>query len=126
MLKITFFFGRFLVAALLGMTGALCARAQSTAPAAPAPAGDPIATGFINVPPNARVRMYWRIFGPAWTKPEIDHQLQLLKDAGVGGLMAYFMYAVEVDDPQRGIVNQRFGLPSAPPMGRSGSSTFPR
>jgi len=72
---------------------------------------DPIAEGFRNVPQADRMRMYWRIFGPAWTKPEIDRQLAEAKQAGLGGLMAYFMYPVALDDPAHGIVNQRFGSP---------------
>lgn len=61
--------------------------------------------------PDAKMRMYWRIFGPAWTKAEIDRQLDLLKSSGVEGAFAYFMYPVEVDDATRGIKNQRFGSP---------------
>ena len=72
---------------------------------------DRLAEGFRHVPPDSRLRMYWRIFGPAWTRPEIDYQLGLLAEAGIGGVTAYFMYPVELDDPQRGIVNQRFGSP---------------
>src|SRR5262245_20538389 len=68
----------------------------------------PIAAGFRDVPPAARMRMYWRVFGPAWTQDEIDHQLQILASAGVGGVMAYFLYPVALDDVPRGIHNQRF------------------
>ncbi len=54
------------------------------------------------------MRMYWRIFGPAWTPSEIDYQLGLLKEAGVGGVTAYFMYPVALDDPALGIHNQKY------------------
>ena len=67
------------------------------------------AIGFRNVPNEARLRMYWRIFGPAWTEPEAGRQLVLLKEAGLGGVTAYFLYPVALDDPSRGIVNERFG-----------------
>ncbi len=73
---------------------------------APDPAG-----GFRDVPREARLRLYWRVFGPAWTEPEIDRQLALMKAAGLGGTTIYFLYPVELDDPARGIVNQRFGSP---------------
>lgn len=67
---------------------------------------DWLAEGFKNPPPEARMRMFWRIFGPAWQKEEIDYQLGLLKQAGVGGVMAFFFYAVALDDPAKGIKNE--------------------
>lgn len=73
----------------------------------PSPPG--LAEGFRNVPDGSRLRMYWRVFGPAWTHPEIDRQLEIAKSAGLGGVTAYFLYPVALDDPARGIVNQRFG-----------------
>ncbi len=57
------------------------------------------------------MRMYWRVFGPAWTRPEIDSQLESLRDARVGGVVVYFMYPVALDEPARGIHNQRFLSP---------------
>jgi hypothetical protein len=82
-------------------------------PARPADAKRPadLAGGFRDVPRDARLRLYWRVFGPAWTEPEIDRQLALMKAAGLGGTTIYFLYPVEPDDPARGIVNQRFGSP---------------
>ncbi|AIE83895.1 glycosyl hydrolase [Fimbriimonas ginsengisoli] len=74
-------------------------------------AQNPILAGFKDVPPESRMRMYFRVFGPAWTKPEIDAHLDDAKQAGLGGLVAYFMYPVAIDDVARGIVNQRFGSP---------------
>ncbi len=65
--------------------------------------------GFTNVPLDFRLRIYWRVFGPAWTEAEIDRQLTLIKDAGLGGVTVYFLYPVVLDDPERGIINQRFG-----------------
>ena len=67
-----------------------------------------IAKGFRNVPASARMRMYWRVFGPAWAPSEIDYQLSLLKKAGVGGVMTYFTYPVALDDAASGIHNTKF------------------
>lgn len=78
---------------------------------AQAPA-DPIAAGFKNVPPEARLRMFWRIFGPAWTREEIEYQFDQLQQAGVGGVMTCFTYPVALDDPAHGIQNQRFLAPT--------------
>src|SRR5262249_23048034 len=49
--------------------------------------------------------------GPAWSREEIDFQLEQLHQAGVGGVMTCFTYPVALDDPSRGIRNQRFLSP---------------
>ena len=74
-------------------------------------ADDSLMRGFKNVPNESRMRMFWRLFGPAWTPTEIDYQLRVLKGAGVGGVTAFFMYPVELDNPTSGIHNQVFGSP---------------
>ncbi|HTQ08664.1 MAG TPA: glycosyl hydrolase [Fimbriimonadaceae bacterium] len=76
-----------------------------------APAHDALVDGFRKVPNAARMRMYWRVFGPAWTPPEIDWELDQIKAAGVGGVTVYFMYPVAPDDPAKGIRNLKFGSP---------------
>jgi hypothetical protein len=70
-----------------------------------------LALGFRNVPSDSRMRMYWRVFGPAWTEREVDCQFALMKEAGLGGVTIYFLYPVAVDNPAGGIINQRFGSP---------------
>jgi len=78
---------------------------------APSSSADDLASGFRNVPSESRMRMYWRVFGPAWTEREVDRQLALMKEAGLGGVTIYFLYPVAVDNPGAGIINQRFGSP---------------
>ena len=72
---------------------------------------DPVQKGFQDPPNDSRLRMYWRIFGPAMQRTEIDYQLSLVKQAGLGGLVAYFMYPFALDDPAVGVINQRFCSP---------------
>ena len=96
-----------LISILAGIARSVSATALSPTPVS---ALD-LARGFRDVPASSRLRMYWRVFGPAWTRPEIDRQLALMKDAGLGGVTVYFLYPVALDDPSRGIVNQRFGSP---------------
>jgi hypothetical protein len=72
---------------------------------------DAVLAGFRSVPPEARLRMFWRIFGPAWTREEIDRQLEALHQAGIGGVMTCFTYPVALDDSDRGIRNVRFLAP---------------
>src|SRR5512143_1235448 len=90
--------GTMLAAAAMGLPKAVPAPrvAPATAPTLP--------EGFRNVPSGARMRMYWRVLGPAWTRAEIDRQLALMKSAGLGGATIYFLYPVALDDPDRGIV----------------------
>jgi len=71
---------------------------------------DPILDGWRNVPKEARARMYWRVFGPAWDRANIDRQLKILKASGVGGVMTYLMYPEDVDKPGAWH-NQRFNSP---------------
>src|SRR5215831_11577314 len=68
---------------------------------------DPLLSNFQSPPPEVRLRMFWRIFGPSWEKPEIDYQLKLMKDAGIGGVMLFPMYPVALDDPKNGVINQK-------------------
>ena len=70
---------------------------------------DPVSAGFREVPNSAKIRMYWRVFGPAWTPDEMDYELDQMKTAGVGGLTAYFMYPFALDDPAKGFKNLKFG-----------------
>ncbi len=72
---------------------------------------DPLKHGFENVPSEARMRMYWRIFGPAWDRENIDRQLDEVKKVGLGGLVAYFMYPFALDDKRTGVANQKFNSP---------------
>jgi hypothetical protein len=62
--------------------------------------------GFVHPPPEARLRLFWRVFGPAWKNDEIDYQLRLIREAGVGGVTAFFMYPVALDSST--VHNQRF------------------
>lgn len=73
---------------------------------------DKLFEGFVAPPSSSRMRMYWRIFGPAMSPDEIDYQLDVAKRANLGGLVAYFMYPYAVDDVEKGIRNQPFGSPA--------------
>jgi|SRR5579875_3765280 len=72
---------------------------------------DDLAANFVNPPAESRMAMYWWIFGPAWTKPEIRRELGVLKAAGIGRVLIYPLYPYEVDNPAKGIHNQRYLSP---------------
>ena len=71
---------------------------------------DSLVNGWNNVPNSTRARMYWRVFGPAWDHANIDRQLKLVKAAGLGGVMTYFMYPFALDEPGKWH-NQPFNSP---------------
>ena len=55
------------------------------------------------------VRWWW--FGIAVEKPEILRELQQMKADGIGGVELAFVYPQVVDNPAKGLVNQRFLSP---------------
>ena len=73
---------------------------------------NPLIAGFQNVPTQKRLQMFWRIFGPAWKREEIDFQLEQLKQAGVGGVLTCFTYPFALDNPEQGIQNDQFLSPN--------------
>ena len=53
----------------------------------------------------------WWWYGCAVTEEEIERELDCMKDAGIGGVELQILYAVEADDPEKGIYNIPFGSP---------------
>jgi hypothetical protein len=54
-----------------------CARAQAESIA-------DLQRGFEHPPDNARIMMRWWWFGPAVTKPELEREMRLMKEGGIG------------------------------------------
>src|SRR3954452_12669514 len=70
------------------------------------PAGiDDLQKGFSAPPDDARIMMRWWWFGPAVTKPEIERELRVMKDAGIGGVEVQPVYPLLPDDEGGGIKN---------------------
>ncbi len=74
-------------------------------------AQDRLANEFVTPPAESKMASYWWVFGPAWTKPEIQRELQVLKNAGIGRVLLFPLYPYEVDNPAKGIVNQNYLSP---------------
>lgn len=55
------------------------------------------------------VRWWW--FGPAVVKPELARELDAMHKAGIGGVEIAAEYPLALDDPQKGILNLRYGSP---------------
>src|SRR5713226_5524805 len=61
--------------------------------------------GFDRPPDDARMMVRWWWFGPAVTKPELEREMRLMKQGGIGGFEVQPTYALELDDPTHGIKN---------------------
>lgn len=56
-------------------------------------------------PDDARTLMRWWWFGPAVVKSELERELLAMKAGGFGGVEIQPVYAMELDDPAKGIRN---------------------
>ncbi len=57
---------------------------------------------FQNPPDDSRVMMRWWWFGPAVTKAELEHEMRLMKEGGIGGFEVQPVYPVALDDATTG------------------------
>src|SRR6266540_1813632 len=64
--------------------------------------------GFEKPPDDARIMMRWWWFGPAVTKTELEREMRLMKEGGIGGFEVQPVYPLALDDPSRGIRNLPF------------------
>ena len=60
---------------------------------------------FQNPPDDSRIMMRWWWFGPAVSKAEIDRELRLMKEGGIGGVEVQPVYPLMLDDASSGIKN---------------------
>lgn len=63
---------------------------------------------FRNPSADSRIMVRWWWFGPAVTKAQITHELELMKAGGIGGVEVQPVYPVALDDPARGFRNLMF------------------
>jgi hypothetical protein len=69
---------------------------------------DKLQRDFERPPDDARIMMRWWWFGPAVTKPELEREMKLMKEGGIGGFEVQPTYPLSLDDPQAGIKNLKF------------------
>ena len=60
---------------------------------------------FETPPADARIMMRWWWFGPSVTKAEIERELRVMKDGGIGGVEVQPVYPLLPDDEKNGIKN---------------------
>ena len=64
--------------------------------------------GFERPPDDARIMMRWWWFGPAVTKPELEREMRVMKEGGIGGFEVQPVYPLTLDDPEKSIRNFPF------------------
>jgi hypothetical protein len=98
----------FLVVAAVSVTGtSRLMRQQPVAVTGGASLAD-LARAFRTPPDDARIMMRWWWFGPTITKRELEREMRLMKEGGIGGFEVQPVYPVVLDDPAQGLVTYPF------------------
>jgi hypothetical protein len=85
--------------------GPLPSRVSPTEPPAH-PAGITELSRLFDTPPDdARIMMRWWWFGPSVTKPQLEREMRLMKEGGIGGFEVQPVYPLALDDAASGIKN---------------------
>ncbi len=58
--------------------------------------------GFQSPPADTRIMMRWWWFGPSVTKAELERELRVMRDGGIGGVEVQPVYPLLPDDPKAG------------------------
>ena len=66
---------------------------------------------FDRPPDDARIMMRWWWFGPAVTRPQLEREMRLMKEGGIGGFEVQPVYPMALDDAAAGIKNLEFLSP---------------
>src|SRR6185369_1365860 len=93
-----------------GARGALCARGaapvgQNFGSAQPSTGLDTLRRAFLSPPDDSRIMMRWWWFGPAVTDEELERELRVMKEGGIGGVEVQPVYPLLPDDEAAGIKN---------------------
>jgi hypothetical protein len=64
---------------------------------------DELQASFAHPPDDSRIMMRWWWFGPAVTKPELEREMRLMKEGGIGGFEVQPVYPLVLDDKAAGI-----------------------
>ena len=66
---------------------------------------DDLYNSFLHPPDDARIMMRWWWFGAAVEKPELEGELKVMKEGGIGGVEIQPVYPLVLDDPTNGVRN---------------------
>src|SRR3954470_6288224 len=61
--------------------------------------------GFEHPPDDAKIMMRWWWFGPSVTKTELEREMRMMKQGGIGGFEVQATYPLLPDDPTAGVKN---------------------
>jgi hypothetical protein len=69
---------------------------------------DELRQGFRNPPDQCRPMMRWWWFGPAVTPAELEREMRLMKEGGIGGFEVQPVYPLALDDSGGGVLNSPY------------------
>lgn len=69
---------------------------------------DGLQRSFERPPDDSKIMMRWWWFGPAVTRPQLEREMRLMKEGGIGGFEVQAVYPLLPDDPTKGIKNLPF------------------
>jgi hypothetical protein len=72
---------------------------------------DVLQRSFLDPPDDSRIMMRWWWFGPAVDNAQLEREMRLMKEGGIGGFEVQPVYPLSLDDPARGIKNYAFLSP---------------
>jgi hypothetical protein len=72
------------------------------------PSIDELQRLFQNPPDDSRIMMRWWWFGPAVTKAQLEREMRLMKEGGIGGFEVQPVYPLVLDNEAAGIKTQPF------------------
>ncbi|HEU4932359.1 MAG TPA: glycosyl hydrolase [Pyrinomonadaceae bacterium] len=72
---------------------------------------DDLQRSFQSPPDDARIMMRWWWFGPAVDNAQLEREMRLMKEGGIGGFEVQPVYALSLDDASKGIKTSAFLSP---------------
>ncbi|HET6976416.1 MAG TPA: glycosyl hydrolase [Pyrinomonadaceae bacterium] len=64
---------------------------------------DVLQRSFLDPPDDARIMMRWWWFGPAVENAQLEREMRLMKEGGIGGFEVQPVYPLSLDDAEKGI-----------------------
>jgi hypothetical protein len=72
---------------------------------------DLLQRSFLNPPDDSRIMMRWWWFGPAVDNAQLEREMRLMKEGGIGGFEVQPVYPLSLDDAEKGIKTSPFLSP---------------
>ncbi len=72
---------------------------------------DDLQKAFLQPPDDSRIMMRWWWFGPSVTHAQLEREMRLMKEGGIGGFEVQPVYALTLDDAEKGIKNSPYLSP---------------